>query len=192
MACPEKNFLDPQVLLITLNPGGDDGRDWGDPEWSQEHGSAYVCESWGDKPAGRASLQIQIQRMFNLLNLPIDEAAAGYFIPFRSQRESTLKNATAALQFAKEFWNDVIRGMAPEYVICLGATVGNHMKNLFGVRSLEKRPTGWGNVTLSIGDTKDGGRFVILPHLSTFKLFSRDACIAHFRAAVAFKGKRHA
>ena len=192
MACPEANFADPRVLFVTLNPGGKEGLDWGDPQWSQERGSSYLHESWGEKPEGKASLQIQIQRLFDLLSVPIDEVASGYFIPFRSRREKTLPEKSDAVSFALALWKDVIQGLTPEYVICLGMTVGNHMKSLFDIKYVEKKCTGWGNVKMSVGHTSYGGRFVILPHLSTFKLFSSDKCISHFRAALSMESLSHA
>ncbi|MEO8723517.1 MAG: hypothetical protein ABI395_08360 [Sphingobium sp.] len=192
MSCPQANFANPSTLLITLNPGGGAGQDVANPTWSQERGSAYLHEAWGDRPVGQESLQIQVQKLFEMIDQPIDKAGSAYFIPFRSARWANLENRDKAVAFARSLWVDFSQGMKPKYVICMGNIVGKYMKDLFGAERLEKRPTGWGNISLSMGETASGGRFVILPHLGTFKLFSNKNCIPSLRTAFGIEGIHHA
>ncbi len=180
MTCPTANFDAPKVLLISLNPSG---RVEHGPRWSQENGSAYTIESWDGQAPGGDTLQVQIQRMVKHLGCTIDEVASAHFVPFRSQRWAELRNPREALNFARALWADFVKGLNPKYVICLGTTVGKYAPAMFGVNQLERKQTGWGKVSLSVGQTRDGGQLAILPHLGTFKLFSRDACTPFLKLA---------
>lgn len=180
MTCPERQFDNPRVLLASLNPSG---RVEHGPRWSQEAGSAYVIESWDGQPPGRDTLQIQIQRLVAHLDATFDEVASAHFVPFRSQRWADLNRSEEALAFSRELWGDFISDMRPEFIMCLGTTVGKHIPDLFGVQRLEKRRTGWGDITMAVGKTRYGGQLAILPHLGTFKLFSRNECAPFVNAA---------
>ena len=192
MSCPEGNFANPSTLLVTLNPGGRAGIDVENPTWSQERGSSYLHEAWGNRPIGGESLQIQIQRMFEMLGQPIDNVASAYFIPFRSARWNDLEHKEEALAFSESLWADLCAGLNPKFVICIGSTVGTYMSRLLAVRNLQKRPTGWGKVTLQTGFTEKGGTFVSLPHLGTFKLFSNSNCTPYLRNAFGLEAANNA
>lgn len=53
----------------------------------------------------------------------------------------------------------------------LGALLA--LSNLIGVEQLEPFPTGWGYYTAVRGQTPER-RFIGLPHLSTFKIMTRE------------------
>lgn len=181
MTCPEKQFQNPRVLLVSLNPSGTVEHG---PRWSQEDGSAYLMESWDNQLPGRDTLQIQIQRLVAHLGANFDEVASAHFVPFRSQRWADLAHPREAVAFAHSLWSDFVEGMAPEYVICLGTTVGQYIPRLFGVNALAKKRTGWGDISLSVGRLKSRGQLAVVPHLGTFKLFSRAECGPFMKSAI--------
>ena len=181
MTSPMHSFENPKVLLVSLNPSG---RVEHGPRWSQEDGSAYLVESWDGQAPGRDTLQVQIQGLVTHLGATFDEVASAHFVPFRSQRWDDLNNKALAVQFARALWTDFVVGMKPEYVICLGTKVGEFIPNLFGAGALQKVRTGWGDISMSIGTTTYGGQIAILPHLGTFKLFSRPECKPYLLAAL--------
>ncbi len=173
MTSPVASFCNPKVLLVSLNPSGQVEHG---PRWSQEAGSAYVVEGWGGQRPGSDALQVQIQGLIRHLGANFEEVASAHFVPFRSQRWADLEHKPQALAFAASLWSDFIGSMRPEYVICLGTKVGEYIPKLFGVESLSKHRTGWGDISLATGQTRHGGQLAILPHLGTFKLFSRPEC----------------
>ena len=181
MTCPERQFEKPDVLLVSLNPSG---RVEHGPRWSQETGSAYVDESWDGQAPGTDTLQIQIQRLVQHLGFTFDKVASAHFVPFRSQRWADLDRSLEAVQFARALWTDFVAAMKPKYVVCLGTKVGQFIPQLFGVSELEKKRTGWGDISLSVGQTPYGGQVIVLPHLGTFKLFSRAECTPFLKAAI--------
>ncbi|WP_298192617.1 hypothetical protein [Novosphingobium sp.] len=181
MTCPARQFDDPEVLLVSLNPSG---RVEHGPSWSQEGGSAYVDESWDGQAVGKDTLQIQIQRLVAHLGVSFDKVASAHFVPFRSERWADLMRSSEAVAFSKTLWADFISGMTPKYVVCLGTKVGEYIPALFGVKRMVKKMTGWGNITLSVGETSYGGQIIVLPHLGTFKLFSRAECAPYLKSAI--------
>lgn len=181
MTCPERQFENPEVLLVSLNPSG---RVEHGPRWSQEDGSAYVQESWDGQAPGTDTLQVQIQRLVGHLGVTFDKVASAHFVPFRSQRWADLARSAEAVQFARELWADFAMGMKPKYVVCLGTKVGRYVPQLFGVNGMEKKKTGWSNITLSVGRLPHSGQVIVLPHLGTFKLYSRAECAPFLQAAI--------
>ena len=189
MTCPIANFSTPKVLLISLNPSGSVEHG---PRWSQEEGSAYVIESWDRQAPGRDTLQVQIQRLISHLGCSFEQVASAHFVPFRSPRWADLTRPKEALHFARLLWADFSQSMSPEYVICLGTTVGKYAPAMFGVNQLTRSKTGWGNISLAVGRTRTGGQLAVLPHLGTFKLFSRDACMPFLKTALGPESVIHA
>lgn len=181
MTCPERQFVNPDVLLVSLNPSG---RVEHGPCWSQESGSAYVDESWDGQVPGKDTLQIQIQRLVGHLGATFDKVASAHFVPFRSQRWADLDRSDEAVKFAHKLWADFVVGMKPKYIACLGTKVGQYVPRLFGVNRMEKKKTGWGDISLSVGKTPYGGQLIVLPHLGTFKLFSRVECAPFLADAI--------
>jgi hypothetical protein len=81
LTCPARNIESATVALVTINPGG---ANFEPPRWSVEAGSAYVIERWKGRPPGQETLQRQVRRMFEIMNVKPAEALSGYLVPFRS------------------------------------------------------------------------------------------------------------
>jgi len=188
--------LDPktEIALITLNPGGDRDRPDHARE-SSEAGSAYIIERWkGGKPAGGANLQTQIRKLFELIARArglsqtgdelLGKTLSAQFVPFRSPSLRTLKRRSESFAFAEDLWSALFEHISPKLVLTIDT---QSLKGLLPILEAkwgasdahERLPTGWGEVGAELvrWETPDGGRAVVrLPHLSTFKLFSREAC----------------
>ena len=191
LTCPRDKFLDPRVLLVGLNPGG--GRGDGDnPNWvrqkmlSQEDGNSYLVENWGenDGDRGDAPLQLQVQGLCKFIDTDIAELASANFVPFQSPSWRELPRQNEALTFARELWSDLAREFRPQLVIGLGLQVGGELARLFGVDHLNAVDSGWGAIKLRFGHTRSGGRLVILPHLSRYRLFNPDGSENRYSAAL--------
>ena len=183
-----------EIALITLNPGGD--RDRPDhPRESSEAGSAYIVEKWKSAgAAGGASLQMQIRRLFQLIaetrGLPLggdgllSKSLSAQFVPFRSPNLGALPRRKEAWAFASSLWAEIFEHIAPKLVVTIDGNTFTRLLPIVEAKwgasdTQERLPTGWGNVSAELvrWNGSGGGRAVLrLPHLSTFKLFSRDAC----------------
>ena len=184
----------PQVALITLNPGGKRQRP-DHPKNSCEEGCAYLVESWKNgKPPGEAPLQIQVRRMFaelaERLEYPgtpeelLKESLSGYFIPFRSPSFEELEHKREALDFGESIWSSILESVRPGLIICIGKDTYKRLKSLVprvyglsGANHIQIK-TGWHNSGADIieFDESPRTRLLGLPHLSTYKLFSRPEC----------------
>jgi len=191
LTCPRDKFIDPKVLLVGLNPGGGRG-DGDDPTWkrqkifSQEEGNSYLVENWGehDSDRGHADLQLQIQGLCKFIGLDIADLASANFVPFQSPSWRELRRQAEALAFARELWRDLVSEIQPELVIGLGQQVGQELARLFGVDRLNVINSGWGAIKIRFGDTRSGGRLVVLPHLSRYRLFNHDGSENRYSAGL--------
>lgn len=190
----KKSLNNPQVALITLNPGGNeipDGHSWG----SCENGSAYLTECWNvSSRPGQSSLQRQIQLMFERviklsgLNVNrdkfIERSLCGYFVPFRSPRLEDLQDKQQSFEFASILWSRLFKYISPRLFICIDVKTHKKLRPLLIdayrlslVKTQEYR-TNWGNVTATLDELNGVSQMNLLrlPHLSTFKLFTSGKC----------------
>jgi len=179
-----KNTFSSDVLFLNLNPGGSTIHPE-HPTDSYETGPAHLTESWGNGLAvGMSPLQIQVQKLFEELSkkIPcnrnlIHESLIAYFIPFRSPRMNDLHEKDKSIKFAIELWSEIISTMKPKLIICLGDDVFKNVKKLFPVVSAQfSTKLGWGEITADVYKYENDCRIIKLPHLSTFKIFSRKEC----------------
>ncbi len=203
-----------KIALITTNPAGHEVPP-DHPHESQELGSAYLIESWNGQPPGTSILQVQIQELFRELQTvlgnkePLHAFAAhrvlgAHLIPFRSPRLHELHRKTESIAFAHSLWGRIFAQWLPSLFIVIGNEAQRELaKVLTQTRQLKRgtpqalRQTGWGNTTFKLEQfiSSDGSQPVVilgLPHLSTFKLFSRAPCAEPIRRvlneAVALSG----
>jgi len=107
----------------------------------------------------------------------IHESLIAYFIPFRSPRMNDLHEKDKSIKFAIELWSEIISTMKPKLIICLGDDVFKNVKKLFPVVSAQfSTKLGWGEITADVYKYENDCRIIKLPHLSTFKIFSRKEC----------------
>jgi len=179
------------ILLLTLNPGGPRPRPDHDGP-SVEAGSAYLVETW-EPPysAGRAPLQIQVQRLFDALaselSAPGDGAEllngslGGYFVPFRSPSLAALRSRAASLDFAESLWSQILHEFSPNLIITIDHETTTRLRRVLRrcgmpLEDERKYPTGWGDVTAGLAAPETHGPAILrLPHLSRFRVFGRPA-----------------
>jgi hypothetical protein len=115
----------------------------------------------------------------------MDTSLAANYVPFRSSKWETLVNRKLALDFARSLWSDILSFVQPHVIICMAIETYNGFKAILKDRGFqlvcpEKGEfIGWGKVTYNFTELSDGNRTVILvrlPHLSTYKIFSRKEC----------------
>ncbi len=198
-----------EFLFISLNPGGDyDPPDH--PRESSEGGSSYLIESWKGKPPGQESLQVQFQRLIaklqevcgdeNNLEYFIDNMLlTAHFIPFRSPRFNSLHKKDESIKFARELWARIFRSISPRIMITLNPETFQHITEILSAsegKLIEHRTfqTGWGvgtnkSIGCEVNKYERASKTVSilrLPHLSTFKLFSRDSCEPYLNDVFTF------
>ena len=184
----------PQIALVTLNPGGERQRP-DHPSESCEEGCAYISESWkNDRPPGEAPLQIQVRRMFaklaDKLAYPgtpqelLEESLSGYFVPFRSPSFKELEHRREALDFAERIWSKILESVRPGLIICIDRETYKRLRSLLprvyglGETNHLRPKTGWGKYEADIvefGESSEAARLLRLPHLSRFGLFGNPA-----------------
>jgi len=192
-----------RVAFVTLNPGGNRIP----PDHSTascENGASYLVERWTGNSPGQAPLQVQVQRLFEALRVPLSfhgtneqlmaESLIGHFIPFRSPRFADLPRRDEALEIGRRLWERLFQQTSPRLVICLGREVQRELRQLMP-RAMNGKPfttqsyqTGWGGYQVDIDafETRAGtARLMYLPHLSTFKIFTSDRCRVPMRVALA-------
>lgn len=175
----------PQVALITLNPGGDFEPE-GHGQGSCENGSAYKVEQWTHRgklySKGEAPLQLQVCWMFESLGIPLESVLAGAFVPFRSPDWKSLPCKKESQQFAKVLWRRVLQDVSPRLILTVDTVTYSFLKSQFG------RPMGnpWvepayfpGGVLCHEAEIYKNCALVRLNHLSRFPAFSFPADYRH-------------
>jgi hypothetical protein len=201
LTVPRSTFeAQPDIVLLTLNPGGE-GSDPTHGRASCENGSAYRVESWGKSDRGRSALQLQVQSLLDSLrqrvsptlttNEFMDHHVLGaHYLPFRSPSLEKLPNQKKSFQFAGSLWVRILTTWTPRLVVTIDHKAFSGITNIFTRHlHLQQQPiqsfiTGWGKCRADVARfiSSDRGTTVLrLPHLSTYKLFSREQCTAHLR-----------
>jgi hypothetical protein len=178
MTCPKENLNRASVALIDTHPGGTVPHG---SKWSCEEGSAYEIESWDGHPVGSAALQVQVQKMCKRLSISPSELFSAHFVPFRSPSWQEMPRKKEVLAFSCRLWAWFLPRMRANKVICIGTLAREEVVKLSGMISeIKKFESGWGKQFIYRYKTNDD-RFIFgLPHLSRFKLFSREESIAAF------------
>ncbi|MFM6832306.1 MAG: uracil-DNA glycosylase family protein [Novosphingobium sp.] len=159
------------VAFIGLNPGGAEI----EPNlFALEKGSAYRDEVWWEGcGAGGSPLQIQVQTLFQMLDVNPERVLAGNLVPFRSPCWETLRNPSDALAFGRRIWGEILRKVRPRLVVAMGEVARSEVARALGIDTLQSFPTGWGSVKAFRGET-NGITLVGIPHLSRFQLMRRS------------------
>ena len=185
-----------EIALVTLNPGG--RSEPGDhPPASCESGVAFVAERWAEAAAGRSRLQVQIRRLFGMLaehrrrgescESLMARSALASLVPFRSVRFATLHRREDSIAFGHSLWTRLLPRWQPRLIVGLGREVQAAFRTLIpatlDVRatSRSQHETGWGAIRAEIDEYRGDGRvvrFLYLPHLSRYGLFTSVRCEA--------------
>lgn len=172
--CPWQRISDARVAFISLNPGkapkNIDLRTVEDPR-----GNSYVVE----RATTKSPLNEQFLAMCSFLNRDPEQILTGVFFPFRSGRWQDLdaSQIEAGLDFCRPFWKSAITENC-ELVVVLSNFVANQVVELLDCKLETEISSGWGVTKLRRYVAPNGTKVVQLPHLSTFRLFSREDCVA--------------
>lgn len=188
-----KETLSPKtdIAFITLNPGGGEKEEHVP---SCDKGTAYHTETWIKKGPGESPLQQQIQKLFSGLHDRIEKqpeeksykdllnnTLCSQYIPFRSQRESTLEQMEESEEFSNALWKDIFSHcIKPKLVITLSKrtflAISKIMQEEYSLLNEFEINTKWRNALTRFNVFKDSEGNICtlagLPHLSSYKIFS--------------------
>ncbi len=188
-----------RLFFLGLNPGGEEKEEISQ---SFEKGNAYLHDDWGSGP-GQYPLQIQVQGLYRELAEAMnngtdykelmDNSFAANYIPFRSPRWNSLDNKSGALDFAHSFWPAILDYCEPRAIISIAKEPYGGVRAILldqgfvSVRSVCE-PINWGKATYTLERFSKGDRSIAmlrLPHLSQYRIFSRERCQQPRRKAIA-------
>jgi hypothetical protein len=181
LTCPKSNIETAKFALVTINPGGDK---FEAPLWSVEAGSAYVIERWKGFSPGNEKLQRQVRRMFEIMDVCPERVLSGYLVPFRSPNWAALAAKEASLQFGVSAWRNIFRQVDIKTVIAFGKDIARRLTDMLEASEFGEYRAEWGDQTIDVYRFGNGGRLIVLPHLSRFALFNRPNSERAFRAAL--------
>ncbi|MFM5535551.1 hypothetical protein ACET64_17915 [Aeromonas veronii] len=189
--CRYENMLSPQypVAFFGINPGGGP---CDTNAISVESECAYYNERWKGCKKGNAPLQQQMKHLYTMIG---DELGVSYtqlmdgslmtnYIPARSRNWHSLKGKGEWLEHARQIWDERIKQVHCKLYIAISKIVfdeldGHLTKHGFQMVDKINEQIGWGRVRYQIQRYERGDQvslLVRLPHLSTYKIFSRAAC----------------
>ena len=197
---PETYNPEQKFMFVGLNPGGEHispahkNYSYGCYIANSPNSNAYLDEDWGIGK-GEASLQKQMQSFFKALcaELQIDDweeymknSLSMNFIPFRSSSWASLQKKKEVLEFTDEIWKEIIHYIEPRAILTMDNITRDkifHMliksswKHLDLESECEKINWGSNKYYLDVF-MKDSKKLLIakFPHLSSRKIFSREAC----------------
>ena len=160
-----------RIAFISLNPGRTNKPE--NLEKLEElSGNSYEIEM-------RTSVSPLTQQFLDLAKLLEEKPVnilTGAYVPFRSNnwRELNTNQKQLALKFSRYFWTNTLSNV--ELIVSCGLTVTKGLVSSLDMTQQEEISSGWGNIKLrSFTNTQDQW-LLGLPHLSTYKLMSRQSC----------------
>ena len=160
-----------RIAFISLNPGRTNKPE--NLEKLEElSGNSYEVEM-------QTSVSPLTQQFLDLAELlgekPIN-ILTGAYVPFRSNnwQELNKNQKQLALKFSRYFWANALSNV--ELIVSCGHTVTKGLASSLDMTLHGEISSGWGNIKLrSFTNTQDQW-LLGLPHLSTYKLMSRQSC----------------
>ncbi|MEV8468638.1 uracil-DNA glycosylase family protein [Fluviibacterium sp. DFM31] len=168
-----------EVAIVGLNPGGVGTPD--DICVSEERGSAYVVQKWGNHAPGQAPLQQQVRKLFEALAVDPQAVLAGNVVPFRSPSWADLAEPKSAVSFGQSLWHEIFDHARPRLVVAFGREAYEALLPAVGASHVEEVLVGWGSIKGRWAQG-NGVRLIGLPHLSRFSIVGRpqsEAGLAH-------------
>ena len=105
-------------------------------------------------------------------------------MPFRSRNLNNLKDKKEAFDLGEKIWGEILETVRPRLFICINKETAERIRKIIATtyalpKSKSYKPqTGWGDYTADIVEFGNNAevKLLRLPHLSSFKLFSRKEC----------------
>lgn len=173
--CPWSAIGTADFLFVSLNPGRP-------PEnierrqLSEELGNSYELE--------RTSTKSPITKQFNLLlqflGVEANRFLVGVIAPYRSDNWAGLsaEQKKGSLEIGRDFWSEILANATACKIITVSDVPADVMIKLTDAKLLREIHSGWGSTKLRLYKNSRGTMIVALPHLSSYKLFSRSDCRA--------------
>ena len=174
--CPWDTIGKSSTAFVSLNPGNA-------PVnanlrlISDERGNSYEVE----KNITKSPINKQFLELCKFLNKKPSEILAGTVCPFRSSSWNSLtkRQRDAGIKIGQKFWSEVLLNI--DLIVCVGYESANIICGILDFEDDIIIDSGWGDLKLKRYNNSKNQTMVSLPHLSTFKLFSRQQCIGPLR-----------
>lgn len=173
LCCPWSTLDSSKIAFISLNPGKP-------PNIKQlkmisnESGNSYEIDRYMTK----SPITEQYLKLCNFLKKKPKEILTGMACPFRGNRwdNFNIKQKIAGLEIGHYFWSKVLNKNI-SLIIVLSNEATKLIVNLKNAELDEEINSGWGNYKVRRYRNNKNVTIIQLPHLSTFKLFSRKECL---------------
>ena len=176
--CPWETIHEVKIAFISLNPGKPP-QNAELREVSDERGNSY----WVERKITESPITDQFLKLCDFIEKTPDEILTGAICPFRSMdwdffmngKVFTDKQKEIGLNLGAEFWKEALKNVST--IITVGNETTNSITKITDTKLTREINSGWGNVKLRRYENHEKNISVIhLPHLSTYKLFSRPEC----------------
>ena len=176
--CPWETIHEVKIAFISLNPGKPP-QNAELREVSDERGNSY----WVERKITESPITDQFLKLCDFIEKTPDEILTGAICPFRSMdwdffmngKVFTDKQKEIGLNLGAEFWKEGLKNVST--IITVGNETTNSITKITDTKLTREINSGWGNVKLRRYENHEKNISVIhLPHLSTYKLFSRPEC----------------
>ena len=170
--CPWKTIDNSTVAFISLNPGSmpdDKERN----VVSEERGNSYLIE----QKCTKSPITSQFLKMAEFLAVKPESILTGVIHPFRSRKwkDFSKEQQEIGLRIGAEFCLTAFSSDIKTIVVVGNATF-NQVSTLTNSKIIDSIFSGWGKCQLQRHKTETGSNLIKLPHLSSYKLFSRSEC----------------
>ncbi|MGU3493286.1 hypothetical protein ACLBXM_04515 [Xanthobacteraceae bacterium A53D] len=177
MYVPQEQLHTARIALVGLNPGGSHTPE--ENQWHYTKGkNAYIDEKWNALEAGKHPLQLEVARLFEAISASGEDVFAANLIPFRSPSWEQLPDRAGAIRFGLDLWTWTLSQSPARLFISIGKVPGRHLAGLLRAHLVGRTEAGWKPQTIDTYRAEDGRTVIALPHLSRFKIFSKERTLA--------------
>jgi hypothetical protein len=165
------NLLDrARIAFLSLKPGRPpDNADL--RVVSDERGNSYEIE----RTVTKSPITEQFLKMAERLGVRPGAILSGVVAPFRGNRWEDLspEQQQASLALGRRFWEQPLNRPGLTTIVAVSEEAAKLVADVTEARKVDEFSAGWGVQKIRVARTRKGATVIHLPHLSTFKLFSR-------------------
>ena len=172
-----------KIAFLSLNPGRGKTLDKATMrDISDERGNTYEVEQGKSK----SPIVGQFLRLAKMLGCQPADILTGVIAPFRSKRWDTLTKSQqkGSLDFGRRFWMGPLSRPDLRLIIASGNQVARVVVGITGAHFEDDAPAGWGAIKLRRYRLPGNKVILQLPHLSNYKLLSRELSNQALRAFI--------
>ena len=171
--CPWSTINHSSIAFISLNPGSNMPDEADIRLLSDERGNSYEIEMHTTK----SPITHQFLELCKLLNKNPSDILTGTICPFRGKSWNSFSRdqKSEGIMLGKYFWHKTLDKV--NLFICIGNDVAKNMISISDFKKEKIFDSGWGDIKIKRYKDSADKTLIHLPHLSTFKLFSRKDCL---------------